>query len=492
MRRTSFVVVLVAMVVVASGAGCRPSGSGSGAGADASADGGGAGVGVADAGGGASAPVTSAEASALVDAWLSAQNAGDFKAYEALYAGRFEGVRRSGVHVARLDRARWMKERARMFGKPTKVVAKDRVITTSHEGAEVRFLQSWSQEGYSDEGEKRMVLVRDHGKLAISREEMLRSQVAAGIALPVERFALVVKAPDVRIVLSDDAREVWTTGATSVVSMGDPVTTRRAVDVAKLPPGLAGWIGQRVEMFGTTARVCEATVTGLSVIGRVTPHFGTTGRWTGTGDSEGQPKPKASEIAEEAWALTASAGSGKSGRLLVAEVRAEGAGQCARALWARRASEPAPVLVEMRAADRKLQAEVMAELRKTKAWAETQKSYEEQREPKDQPRWDEYDARVDARTFEHPSGTTLVTLSITSGTGCGSFGGTLSGVWKREGGGLKAVSEPKGEELKPVSAGDVDGDGVVELMFGEGAMRARGGGRYEVEKLVVPFLDCGC
>src|SRR5262249_27020631 len=57
----------------------------------------------------------SPEVRALVDAWLAAQNRGDFAAYEKLYAQKFTGVRRSGTRTVSLDRAGWMRDRKRMF-----------------------------------------------------------------------------------------------------------------------------------------------------------------------------------------------------------------------------------------------------------------------------------------------------------------------------------------------------------------------------------------
>jgi hypothetical protein len=43
----------------------------------------------------------------LLDAWLKAQNDGDFNAYEKLYAQRFTGIRRSGPRTVKMDRAGW-------------------------------------------------------------------------------------------------------------------------------------------------------------------------------------------------------------------------------------------------------------------------------------------------------------------------------------------------------------------------------------------------
>lgn len=42
---------------------------------------------------------------ALLDAWLAAQNAGDFAAYEALYAQRFTGIKRVDARSQRFDRS---------------------------------------------------------------------------------------------------------------------------------------------------------------------------------------------------------------------------------------------------------------------------------------------------------------------------------------------------------------------------------------------------
>ena len=60
------------------------------------------------------------KAKAIVERWLAAQNAGDFAAYEALYAKKFQGTRRSGNKVVTLDRAGWMRDRKRMFKAPMK------------------------------------------------------------------------------------------------------------------------------------------------------------------------------------------------------------------------------------------------------------------------------------------------------------------------------------------------------------------------------------
>src|SRR5688500_6473613 len=62
---------------------------------------------------------------ALVDAWLDAQNAGDFTAYERLYAPRFTGIKRSGSRTQSYARAGWVLDRQTMFARPMRVAAKN-------------------------------------------------------------------------------------------------------------------------------------------------------------------------------------------------------------------------------------------------------------------------------------------------------------------------------------------------------------------------------
>src|SRR6476659_2556625 len=101
------------------------------------------------------------EARTLVDAWLAAQNKGDFAAYEKLYAQKFTGVRRSGPRTASLDRAGWMRDRQRMFQKPMKVSAGDVKVAGTLASARVTFMQEWESGSYHDRGPKQLVIVRE-------------------------------------------------------------------------------------------------------------------------------------------------------------------------------------------------------------------------------------------------------------------------------------------------------------------------------------------
>src|SRR3954452_8030704 len=71
------------------------------------------------------APSLEQRARDVLERWVQAQNRGDFAAYQALYAPGFSGVRRSGDKAVELDRAGWMRDRARMFKKKMRVRVDD-------------------------------------------------------------------------------------------------------------------------------------------------------------------------------------------------------------------------------------------------------------------------------------------------------------------------------------------------------------------------------
>lgn len=121
--------------------------------------------------------VPAERAQALLATWLAAQNRGDFAAYQALYAADFHGVRRSGARVIRLDRAGWLKDRARMFKQPMKVSAGAPQIGPAERGVALLFEQTFASGSYRDVGQKRLVVVDEGGALRIASEEMLSSDL---------------------------------------------------------------------------------------------------------------------------------------------------------------------------------------------------------------------------------------------------------------------------------------------------------------------------
>ncbi len=134
-----------------------------------------------------------ADVRAAVERWRAAQTAGDFAAYESLYAPAFQGVRRSGEKTVTLDRAGWLADRKRMFAKPMRVDVTDLVV----HGDAAEFTQTWSSAAYTDRGPKRL---RFDGRLRIVHEEMLvsvRVADAAACRAALElKGAVEVVAPD--------------------------------------------------------------------------------------------------------------------------------------------------------------------------------------------------------------------------------------------------------------------------------------------------------
>lgn len=429
-----------------------------------------------------------AQVKQLLDEWLASQNASAFERYEALYGARFEGVRRSGTQTARLDRKRWMKERAAMFKQKMIVAIKDVSISAkTSDGARVQFIQTWSSGDYRDEGPKQIVVVRQGKELKISREEMMWSVVTPPGKIPLEKFAFALSAghAEQALALHASPTEAWTRGAPKMSSMAGVVTTKKDVDEGKLPAEMLAWKGKKVEMFSPSGVVCEGTIRDFAMLSRVTPHFGTVARWTGTGDFQGEPKPPAAEVAKEAWGMGA--------LVLIGQVKQE-TGDCAKAIWGRGAATEKMLAAAATKTDPTTKNAMLAEMRRSKPYQDLQSTYLREKEPKDPPRWEDFQSTVTALEMDHPSGTKIVTLSITAGPGCGAFGGTLSQAWTmQKDGRLSSIQDPSGDELSPSSAADVDGDGQLDLLFQEAIMHAKPSGKLESrQKLEVPFLDCGC
>src|SRR5512138_2684230 len=107
-------------------------------------------------------PARAAEAAAAPDVnaflaeWLQTQNQGRFKDYAALYAKKFQGIKRSGLRVKKMGHDVWLRDREKMFRKPMKVAALDVETTVVGHTATVRFTQQWESKSYKDTGPKQM------------------------------------------------------------------------------------------------------------------------------------------------------------------------------------------------------------------------------------------------------------------------------------------------------------------------------------------------
>jgi ketosteroid isomerase-like protein len=427
----------------------------------------------------ATTPLAERDVRAVVDGWLAAQNAGDFAAYEKLYAARFTGIRRSGPRTVRFDRAGWMRDRGRMFKKPMTVGIGAVKIRAGGASALVTFTQTFAQGSYKDAGPKQIVVVRDEGALKIANEKMLRSRIDTPPVPADERFRFVVSGG---ILLSESPDEGWAAGATKYDG-GDPAVGARRVDARKLPPELARWQGRRVRLSMADGSACDRKVKGFRLLSRSFPHFGTRQEWN---------EMKDAEVAEQVWSLGS--------KVLVADVDPP----CEGAFWAQPAAQATPTTDAGVDADETLKARAVAELRKSAAWKEIQKSYLESPEAGAR-RWDGMkDADIAVRRFGARRGgkeIKLVSVTATVFAGCADFNADLWALYEERGGKLVPRNTPGQNAAHPIAAVDSDGDGDSELLFepapgNYGAEKGRlllDGELWDTaEQTEIPFMDCPC
>jgi hypothetical protein len=419
----------------------------------------------------------------LLDAWLKAQNDGDFNAYEKLYAQRFTGIRRSGPRTVEMDRAGWMKDRGRMFRKKMTVTAADVKVKAARQMAQVVFTQTWESGTYKDTGPKQLVIIREGAAPRISQEELLRSDLdksRAPVRLKdseVEPFVWVVEGG---VVLREDPDETWTRGATEL-ELGSPTVTRRKVDKKALPPEIAGWQGKKVRAFDDKGRqVCESAVNGFRVVGRVYEHFGVHQEWN---------EKSKKEAADEAWGMTA--------KLLVGDLDPG----CAKAMWARPAGLEPVEPVAFADADATVADQATKAFRKLAAYKTIQKEWLASEDgSKKKGNWGEPKV-LTVKTTLGGKPIVLVSAHASEWESCSGFSGQLWALWELKNGKLILRNEPGTSAIVPESAADVDGDGNAEILFkGElnefggdrGLMRATDGKWGSPESLKIPFLDCPC
>ena len=122
------------------------------------------------------APIAAADAQALLDRWLQAQNTSNLAAYSELYATDFFGTKRSGKRTKQFDRAGWLQDRKPNFSKPLTVAASEVEIKTTPDSAEIRFVQDWASSSFRDVGQKVLFLRPENGSLKITKEWFLRKR----------------------------------------------------------------------------------------------------------------------------------------------------------------------------------------------------------------------------------------------------------------------------------------------------------------------------
>ena len=449
----------------------------------------------------ASAADPKSDAHAVLDMWLEAQNAGNFDAYQSLYAPSFTGVRRSGPRTASFDRAGWMADRQRMFRKKMTVSAEKVRVIADAASARVIFVQRWASGGYSDVGPKELVLRRGPGGFRITREELFGSATGKLGEVDLEafrRFAFVV---DGEVVVSLNPDDAWASAPAVREKQGADrllLRMRRPVDLAKLPAAVARLAGMPIRLLNAAGERCQAKLGAFLLRGRAI----TDGVET-SNDSD-------------AWGMSA--------HLLVAKVDGDRRA-CAGATWARAAELAVPVVTPAEAPSKEVRKVALAAFGALPQSASIQKWFdvwyrrEHPDASKPPPRWFAYEKRgAWVRVLRSGSkGPTLVSVSesINEG-GCedGVFG-ALWALWELQGDAShpRLVLRNAPDErmaLAPTATVDVDGDGRGELLFDDsndynatnatgqpdfierGIVRSLDGLYLDVAGPMTPILICPC
>lgn len=445
------------------------------------------------------APIPEAEVRAVLDAWLKAQNDGLFEDYAALYAERFFGTKRSGARTRSFQRDAWLRDRKRMFSKTMKVTAESVQLQTSAESAVVGFTQSWASGTYKDVGPKQLVIVRTPEGLRIAREEMLASMVDNGevqpVALSRQDFAFVVHEKDeAHVVLHLRPEASWSKGKLELLSGDGHASVRQPAVLEALPEELRMWPGREVSLYGAEGQTCRGKISGLYVLSRVQPHFGTVAYWKG----EETGKPLASwRVAREAWGLAAG------GRLLVAKVDPLPRMRCRGAFWARGSNRLPPVLAPSGPVPPLVAREALSRFRKLRGYAEVQKAYlTETREPR-AGLWDAFEGAAPSVTvLNNAEGApAFVAVGARAGDGCGEFIGAFWALWRvrldptpDKPPRLQLLSDERdpGRFFELRAGVDLDGDGQFEFISVDGLLQSAGPVWRESEAVEVPSLDCPC
>lgn len=430
------------------------------------------------------ATIPEAAVKELVDAWLAAQNHGQFEAYAGLYAEKFFGVKRAGQRETRFDRAGWLKDRERMFSKPMTVEAGDLRVRTTSASADVELTQHWTSGKFEDNGPKRLLIVREAGKLKIAQEEMLRSDLVAAKPSRAHGLYFTLTLDSGFYVSLPDAKVPENLGPLTLESgekNTDVYTVSRSVQEADLEASVRELKSKKLRLEGG----CSATVSDYRVMTRVLPHFGERSRWTGKGDSAqaGKPLPPA-QVASAAYALGqprvfAKLSGCTDGRFAWMVDRVGGGLQPL-------AAEPVedPALAER----------AQAAFGKLPSVVAHQRAFLKQAENAEGTWWEE---GTEVAIFKHPkSGQVLVSVLAILKDGCSEFSASEWAVFEAKGKTLKRIPISQSIPDRVQDALDVDGDGRLEFLaetdYGTDIELIWPGSDERGTSLEYAYLDCPC
>lgn len=355
--------------------------------------------------------------------------------YAALYHPAFGGTRRIGHKTYRFDRAGWLSDRQKFFGKGTAVVMKDVRIVTGERTALATFTQESPAASGLDVGVKRIEILVSNNELLITSEMLVSTssdpERTEDRPVPEEISLLLPLYGKFGAVLRAGPFDT-SSRATPIGPPGDRLDHFFAKEApAAVTEPWKGWVGRTMNLYDEGKFACTGRVAGFSAVGGV------------LGTDEVVPGTPADRKGEVAWNWLPS-----SAKHLVAIVEPEN-GQC-KAQWARAADLPPPVVFDQRNLSRDELTLAKRSLAKTAAARWSQIRYQA---------WLRYERGVAssssapadwmnvapqnlaASAFTDPSThDTYVTIELRAGKGCGSPAGYALGFFKVSAAGWSAVT----------------------------------------------------
>jgi len=422
----------------------------------------------------------------FVERWLAAQNDHDFAAYGELYAARFAGTKRVGNYSKRFDRAGWLRDRQPMFRDGVRVRASDLQLSGSAGAVRVVFTQDFAAPGFHDTGKKELFLVAQPAGFAISREEMLVSQLAEP-APAIDSSVLAVHRDGV-VLGSGFSQALPGTPRLLARAASDSYDLALPVEPSVVSKEARAWLGRSVTVYAKGGAECQGVVTRFEVRVSAEPHFGMRQAWAGEGDV---PKAPPAQIAQEIWGIARD-----DERFVVGVLDHDCHG-----VWAvAHASTFTPALAPSAA----LRAQALSAFRALPAYRELQARFAQDTSSPGQA-WESVDGVLNVVEVRSSPESSWLVVAARGGVGCGGFGGNLSAIWKVSGFGAtpkltsRGVFKDSVDLLQVHGALDQNADGTPELLAGpdvfadEISVLRLGGSGYERSVLFkTSNWDCGC
>ncbi len=414
------------------------------------------------------------EAKQFLNDWLASQNNSDYEAYSALYATKFEGVKRVGSKAYHYNQKKWLKDRARMFRKKVTVEADDIKVLASPKVVIVQFTQTWASGSYKDVGPKQLVLFKEKDQLQIAKEEMMSSTI-----LGKENADMVLKNRDKSFLFTKQGKYVvlakvknskW--GASDYELLNN-YTVKQSVNEENVTE-YQQWLNRELYTYGRTGEEGKAKVTGLYIISQAQPHWGMVGAY------------ESGEVSKEAYTEDL-VGMSADYAYLVAELDTDDVSYASVHPQTGLSVAGKEVKGEI------LQTELLSLLKKTDKYKDYQNDYSADYKGE----WIESeDARISLTEFDFNS-KKYVHGAIAVGHGCGDFYGAMSILWEVTNGDIKIVSifnlsEDYLRTFKPDYMTDFDNDGEVELWDDEMLIKNDGKEWTDVEYIQIGYFSCPC